>query len=86
MPPTPRPGLATRVLNDEVVILDHAKGNVHRLNATASAIWNLCDGKNTAEEIAALLAAEFQLKLDQVLVDVRQTLADLEKLALLVNN
>ena len=83
MIPTPRSGLATRVVDEEVVILDRANGNVHRLNSTASAIWNLCDGKNTTDEIAAHLAEAFQLPPDQVLADVRRMVEDLEKLDLL---
>ena len=86
MIPTPRSGLATRVVDEEVVILDRANGNVHRLNSTASAIWNLCDGKNTTDEIAAHLAEAFQLPPDQVLADVRRMVEDLEKLDLLDSN
>jgi len=85
MPPTPRAGLATRVLDGEVVILDRANGHVHRLNATASAIWNLCDGKSTTDDIAAQVAAAFQRKPDEVLADVLRTVADLGRLDLLDN-
>ena len=83
MLPSPRPGLATKVVAEEVVILDRASGTVHRLNATASVIWNLCDGKNSLDDIAAGLAAAFRRSPNEVLADVQQTIADLKKLNLL---
>ena len=85
MTPRPRSDLNTRVIDDEVVILDRANGNIHRLNATASAIWNLCDGRNTAEEISRQVAAAFQVTPADVLPDVLRTVEDFQRLNLLEN-
>jgi hypothetical protein len=72
-------------VNGECVILDRASGFVHQLNATASHIWSACDGRHTVEEIAACVAARFASAPDTVLHDVIRTLADLERLGLLVD-
>ncbi len=83
MLPTRRPDVVSRVVDGEVVILDRPTGNVHRLNATASFIWNQCDGESTPADIASRVAESFDRSLDQVLGDVVETLANLEKLGLL---
>jgi PqqD family protein of HPr-rel-A system len=83
MLPTRRADLVTRTVDGEVVILDRATGNVHRLNATASFIWNHCDGTSTSAEIAARVATNFERTPEQVLADVTEALANLERLGLL---
>jgi hypothetical protein len=83
MLPTRRADLVRRVVDGEVVILDRATGNIHRLNATASFIWNQCDGTSTPADIAARLAASFDRAPEHVLGDVMTALADLERLGLL---
>lgn len=83
MPPTRRAGLVSRVVDGEVVILDREAGNIHRLNATASFIWDQCDGKTTPTEIAERLAASFDGAPGQLLGVVVEAIADLERLGLL---
>jgi len=83
MLPMRRADLDTRTVDGEVVILDRAKGVIHRLNATASCIWHDCDGKSTATEIATRLAARVQSTPDEVLGDVIDAIANLERLGLL---
>jgi hypothetical protein len=70
-------------VDDEVVILNRDTGQVHRLNLTASYIWELCDGTNTPDEIAARLAADFNTTTGHVLNDVIGALASLRDLDLL---
>lgn len=83
MLPTRRPGLLSRTVEDEVVILNRETGQVHRLNLTASYIWELCDGTNTPDDIAARLAADFDRTTDQVLDDVVRAIGNLRELDLL---
>ncbi len=83
MRPERRSDVIFRVVDGEVVILDRRHDTVHRLNATASFVWEHCDGNRTAEEIADLLAAEFPDARDQVLADVRHILAQFDRLGLL---
>lgn len=83
MLPTRQPGLLSRTVDDEAVILDRQTGQVHRLNVTASYIWNLCDGTNTPDQIAGQLAEGFSATTDQVIEDVVTTIARLRELGLL---
>ena len=81
--PTPRPDLTTRVVDEEVVILDRANGMVHRLNATAAAVWKLCDGQRNVSGIADEIAAAFDGTPEDLRSDVSRTVADFEQLGLL---
>lgn len=44
--------LVTTESKDEVLVYDQAVHHIHHLNATASAVWKLCDGKRTVRDIA----------------------------------
>ena len=57
--PRTRADLVEVELDDELVILDEASGDLHHLNHTASAIFALCDGTSTIAEIAHEVAALF---------------------------
>jgi hypothetical protein len=83
MPPKRRSDLIERVIDGETVILDRAVGNVHRLNATASCVWSQLNGENSADAIAAYVAAQFESAPDTVLEDVVQAIHSLDQLGLL---
>ena len=85
MPKTRRPDLMTCTVDGEVVILDRAAGFVHHLNPTASQIWSACDGGHEVDQIAAGVAASFESAPAALLDDVIRTLADFERLGLLVD-
>jgi hypothetical protein len=84
MLPTRRSDLVTRTVDGEVVIFDRAGGYVHRLNATASRIWNDCDGRKTASDMASGLAASVGVQPAELLDDVNEALASFERLGLLL--
>lgn len=69
-------------MGDEVILFDVAGSRVHRLNSSASYIWQCCDGQTSAEDIAARLAAAHALPPDKVLNDVQKTLAEFDHLGL----
>ena len=83
MLPTRRQDLLSRTVEEEVVILNRDTGQVHRLNLTASYIWQLCDGTNTPDQIAEQLAAGFGRTTGQVIDDVLGAIASLRQLGLL---
>lgn len=56
--------------------------SVHVLNETARAIWELCDGNTSAEEMAQAIAELTEIELDQAQRDVEQALGQLEALRL----
>jgi hypothetical protein len=57
-------------IDGEIVLYDDVRGVLHRLNPTASALWQCLDGTGTLGEIAADMADVFQVDDDQVLADV----------------
>jgi hypothetical protein len=85
MPKTRRPNLTTSTVDGEIVILDRESGYVHQLNPTASEIWAACDGRHSADDMAARLQERFTGNTSAVLRDVEVTLAQLEQLGLLTD-
>ena len=83
--PTRRSDVITRDLEGELIILDRAAGNVHQLNATASSIWNQCDGAHSTVEIAACVAVRFDQVPETILDDVVAALSSLRQLGLIVD-
>jgi hypothetical protein len=59
---------------DEVVVLDRAARRAHRLNHTAAAILDLCDGVRTRDEVRSAVATRFATDPDAILDDVAVTL------------
>ncbi len=84
MCPRRRPSLAARVIDGEVVILDHAAGKVHHLNVTASCIWDSCNGSRSVAEIAARVAASFEVTPEAAFEGVTAALMEFQQLGLLL--
>ena len=78
--PARRETLTACQIDGEAVLYDPAHHSVHYLNATASAIWDCCDGANTIEHITDEVATTFELPSTrndarlQLREDVRATL------------
>ena len=64
-------------IDDELVLQDTATGAVHILNGTAAAVWWLCDGKRSCDEIVAQIARLYQQDVEDVDDDVRDILSQL---------
>jgi hypothetical protein len=62
-------------LGDEVVLYLADGSAVHVLNRTALAIWSLCDGSHTAQEMEQTLRVQYAIPEEvDVAEDVRRTL------------
>ena len=46
----------TRRDGEQIAVYDPDSGRLHVLNASALAIWELCDGETTGEEMAGAIA------------------------------
>jgi hypothetical protein len=79
-----RQDLVSRIVDDEIVILDRAAGRVHRFNPTATYIWNACD-RLSAPEITSLMAEAFDVVPEMLLDDVQATLSDFRRLGLVLD-
>jgi len=81
--PKRRFDISARVVADETVVLDLGAAQIHQLNATASFIWNRCDGHCTVGEIAEKLAESFDVDYETARQAVRTTLHRFDELGLL---
>jgi hypothetical protein len=81
-----RANLITRSIAGETVILDGVSGKVHTLNATASCIWEACDGVRSPAEIVAQVNARFDGVPEDLLEDVLRALGEFEQLGLLTDS
>ena len=74
-----------RPVDQELLLLDTASNLIHQLNQTASFIWQKCDDARSSEEMARLLATEYEVGYATALRDVVQTLEKLRELTLIVD-
>jgi hypothetical protein len=81
--PRRRDDVTSRMVEGEVVVLDRRHELVHQFNATASFIWERCNGTATAADIAAQLTQAFDVPLATACTDVEQVLQQLQALQLL---
>ena len=85
MPPRRRShNLESRPLDDELMVMDVSTDRVHFLNSGMAAIWRLCDGSRSAEQITQILSAELDCsEIDDLAQLVQKALTDLHSLDLL---
>jgi Coenzyme PQQ synthesis protein D (PqqD) len=81
--PKRRSDISARVVVDETVVLDLGAAQIHQLNATASFIWDRCDGHCTVGEIAEKLAESFDVDGETARQAVQATLRQFDELGLL---
>lgn len=79
MLPEQRPGLIVRDLDEEKLILDLTDERIHRLNVTASFIWNLCDGEKSSDDIVAEVVTAFDVPHETAVQDVERTIKELQE-------
>lgn len=72
--PVRKPGVWLRRSDTENVVFDPETDTVHLLNATAMAIWVLCDGETTADEMIDAICDLSGLPRDVVAEDVNRIL------------
>jgi Coenzyme PQQ synthesis protein D (PqqD) len=78
------PALAWREIDDETVIISPTENVMHELNETGSFLWKSIDGRRTVAELAALLAAEYEVTPGAALEDTKALLQQLASSKLLV--
>ena len=80
--PKPNVDVSSRIVDGEVVVLDHTNERIHQLNATAGFVWNRLDGKMSVERVAAELTKHFNVGESRALTDVQRIVAQLQELEL----
>jgi hypothetical protein len=78
------PSVSSYPLDDELVLYTPTDGQAYILNRTAARVWRLLDGTRTEETLARELADTYGEEYEQVLVDVRELVAHLQSVGLLL--
>lgn len=81
--PTRRADVWLRQAGDENALFDPQNGSVHMLNETALAIWELCDGETSPDEMVDAVVTLFGMHQDVVEEDVKRILGEFEHAGLL---
>ena len=84
----PRKSQATafRIINDEAVILNLDSSVYYTLNEVGARIWDLCDGTNNIENIAATICNEFEVTREIAFKDILELMNDLSQEGLITFN
>lgn len=77
--PLRRPETWLRQVEGEDVVYDPSGGSVHLLNATATAIWVLCDGETDPDEMVDAICELSRLPREVVEEDVLRILLQFEE-------
>lgn len=72
-----------RARGSENAVFDPVTGHLHLLNETARAIWELCDGETTPDEMVRAICELSGLPDEVVEEDVHRALSEFESLGLL---
>ncbi len=70
-------------MDEEVLVYDPVVDRTHRLNSSATLIWELCDGTRSLEDIARVLTEQFEVEFETALQDARAVLDQLKEEQLL---
>ncbi len=70
-------------MDEEVLVYDPVVDRTHRLNSSATLIWELCDGTRSLEDIARALTEQFEVEFEIALQDARTVLEQLREEQLL---
>ena len=79
-PPTPSNDVSLQRVGKEAILHDRRNGRAHVINESAAQIWELCDGRNTLDQIVSAFAATYQLPAPDVREDVQYILTRFHEL------
>jgi len=72
--PKRRADLAVVQIDGEAVIYDERSGHIHRLNQTATLVFECCDGRSTIPDVAADFAAVYGAPVGQMERQIRSVI------------
>lgn len=64
--------VAYRVIEGSAVLVNPESSSLYWLNAVATRIWELADGRNSAEQMALVLCEEFEVDLETAIRDTEK--------------
>ena len=81
--PKQNEAVAARTIEGAAYLVDPRTSAFYELNPVATRIWELCDGSNTPDGIAAALTCEFTVDLATAKQDAAQMIEEFTKKGLL---
>jgi PqqD family protein of HPr-rel-A system len=78
------PELPFQKLEEETIVVDPRRREVHLLNETAARIWELLAAPRSVDELCAALDEEYDAPADEVRAAVSELVGGLEQKGLLV--
>ena len=82
--PLARGDITVQVIGEEVMLHDGGSDSIHVLNHSAYAVWKLCNGENTTEDMFAKLSAQYPNAGGELLDDIKTILQEFNQKMLLV--
>jgi hypothetical protein len=76
--PRRRAGVELRDEESQIWLIDPSAGTAHLLNPMGRAIWELCDGTVTVEELAGAINQIFDVPRDRAAGDVEQIIGQFD--------
>jgi len=77
--PHKNPHAAARVYDGEAFIVIPQTSQYKILNGTGSRVWDLIDGQRSRDEIAGIIAEEYEVSLDEARKDVSEFIEALKE-------
>jgi hypothetical protein len=75
--PARAPGVISRLMDGEAVLVHPSQGKVRVLNAVGARVWELADGQRDVATLAGAVAAEYDVSLAQAEADISAFCEDL---------
>jgi hypothetical protein len=75
-----------RAVGSEILLVHRLLKQYHVLNSVAGRIWTLADGEHSLDQIADVVAEEYQADIERVRHDVVETVEGLAALQLVVTS
>jgi hypothetical protein len=82
--PLARVDITVQVIGEEVMLHDGETDTIHVLNHSAYAVWKLCNGENSCEDMFEKLSAQYPDAGPGLFDDIQQTLLGFSRKMLLV--
>jgi hypothetical protein len=77
--------LPFQTLDEETLVVDPSRREVHLLNETATRVWQLCESPRSIDELVAVLAEEYDAPADDLRRGVTELVEGLRDKSLLVS-
>jgi hypothetical protein len=78
--------LPFQTLEEDTVVLDPSRHEVHLLNGSATRVWQLCTSPRTIEDLLAAMGEEYDVPADELRAAMTTLLDSLVEKCLLVSS